>query len=523
MVCKYRTVVPRKEMNGILSAVNRHPFISLFIYCLSVCVTTVLFADTAIYFAIALTAVYILCTVSVKRGKITASDIIHIAAVLGVLLRTFYIIYTPVDVRQHDVALFGIPEWKNNVYHSGYIEYILSNGTFPDIDISVFTQYYHPPLHHVISACFLKLSDMLGVVYGTACESLQVLTLFYASCASALAIKTVKALGFSDRACLVAAILLSAHPSLIIMSGSVNNDILSVCLAFAAFYTAVKWYKKQRIGTILLCAVFMGCAMMTKLSAALIAPAIAVMFISIFIQRIKEKNGIGSIISQFASFAAVCVPLGLWWQIRGLLKFGMPLGYVPYIAETSQLITDKSILQRLFATESESLSRIFVAWRNAYSSSFTEYNIFAGLFKTSVFGETPLFYSKDGATVMTDIGTALCHVLFWSAVLLAVALAISLIYIAVKRSVIYDKTVTVSLLVMCGTVLFSYISFCFGYPVTCTQNFRYCVPLIIFAAILCAKISDVIPCPKILKYLCAVPTVILSAASVAVYILLGGL
>ncbi len=507
-------------MTDIIEKINRHPFITLLIYCAFLNGVLLLFPFAAKYTVFALFALYTGGVLISRRGKLRSGDIIGIAVVFGIALRSLYIMYTSVDVRQHDVSLFGIKAWKRNYYHSGYIEYILNNGAFPEMHPETFNQFYHPPLHHTLCAIRLKISSLFGIEYGAACESLQILTLFYASSASILGIKTVKALGFSDKASLFPALLLSLHPTLIIMSGSVNNDILSIALAFAAFYTAVKWYKKQSLGLILLCALFMGSAMMAKLSAALVAPAIAVIFISVMLDRIKNKSGVGNIFSQFFGFGAVCVPLGLWWQVKNALFYDMPLGYVPYVPETSQLLTDRTVFERLFGFDAESFTRIFVAWKNAYDSSFSEYNMFTGLFKTSVFGEWPLFYSKEGVTAVSAVGTAVSHVLFWSAVVLAVILTVSALYMILKKSFIFNKTVTLSLFVLCVTVLYSYISFCFGYPVTCTQNFRYCVPLLLAGSVFCAKAFEIFENKKIFKYTLSVVVSVLCISSALVFILL---
>ena len=68
------------------------------------------------------------------------------------------------------------------------------------------------------------------------------------------------------------------HPSLILLSGSINNDMLCLTFMMASILMAIRWYKNPRIRTILPVALCIGLAMMSKFSGALVAPAVAFLF-----------------------------------------------------------------------------------------------------------------------------------------------------------------------------------------------------------------------------------------------------
>ena len=100
----------------------------------------------------------------------------------GFLLRLWYVLYTPVNVRQHDVFSFGAEEpitVFSNYRHAEYIEYICRYLSLPEVDprAAGLSQLYHPPLHHLLAGLWLRLQLALGSGYRRAVESIQLLTL----------------------------------------------------------------------------------------------------------------------------------------------------------------------------------------------------------------------------------------------------------------------------------------------------------------------------------------------------------
>ena len=85
-----------------------------------------------------------------KTGKILA--VISIAAIA---LRTFYVLYTGAEQRQHDMGEFD-SDLGNN-YHAEYIEYLIENHRLLNENVVQHWQFYHPPLVHIISAVFFGI------------------------------------------------------------------------------------------------------------------------------------------------------------------------------------------------------------------------------------------------------------------------------------------------------------------------------------------------------------------------------
>ena len=66
----------------------------------------------------------------------------------GFLLKLVYVLYTGIGTLQHDVHSFT----DSTNGHAGYIRYLYTYGHLPDFDPRQEFQFYHPPLHHILSA-----------------------------------------------------------------------------------------------------------------------------------------------------------------------------------------------------------------------------------------------------------------------------------------------------------------------------------------------------------------------------------
>ncbi len=411
-----------------------------------------------------LTAVLGVAVAWVILHRMTPERILLLFLAAGFVLRLAYILYTAYYARQHDVWRFD-----STGGHAVYIQWFYENTALPNFDPRTVWQYYHPPLHHILTALFMRLNVALGMSFERACESTQVLTLFYAGCSTLLVYKIMRMIGVGKKAALLPMALLCFHPTLILMSGSINNDILSLTLQLAALYFALRWYRAPSVGRILCIAVALGCSMMSKSSGGLAAVPIAFLFLS---KLIQERHRFWKMVGQFAVFGLVVAPLGLWWQVYNMIQYDMPLSYVPLLSQKdAQYIGFRTVWERLFDFDPHQLKSVFVAFGERSLSDYYEYNVFLGLLKTSVFGEFFLFQPET-------LGNTLSVVLFYiNAVLVAVSL-FAMGWAFFRRSAA-DTITKVFLGLLYLTVLGSYVMFCIQYPHTCTQNIRYAVPTVV--------------------------------------------
>lgn len=422
--------------------------------------------------------------------RLTVKRVVLLLMAAGFLLRLCYVLYTPVSVRQHDVWYFSDGNFTHFTYqrHAEYIEYIATYLRLPSVDPTGvgLSQLYHPPFHHLLAGLWLRLNTAFGMEYTTACENIQLLTLFYSSACMVIVYRLFRLLKLPDAGLLPVMAIICFHPTFIIMAGSVNNDLLSVTLALYALYAAVRWFQTPSPYHILTVALGVGLSMMTKLSGGLVAPGIALLFLWKWVESYKKKDGsFQRLFGQFVLFAAVCIPLGLWWPVKNALAYHIPITYVPALSENSgQYLGEYSVAQRLFALPKESLSRIFMAWKNnTYHSSYNEYNCLLSLLKTSVFGEFTLFQADaNPGNTLHAVGTGVCTVLFYSNLAL-VGLSVYAGVRCLLRRQPKAPAVSLCLLLIWAVVFGSYIQFCFTYPQACTQNFRYAVPTLVCGCI----------------------------------------
>ncbi len=412
------------------------------------------------------------------KGVLSTRNFIMLMVLMGIVLRFVYILYTTSDVRQQDVG-YWVSEWG----HANYIEYWYNNGLkLPDFDVRDIWQYYHPPLHHWIMAALLRVFTFYGMDYLVACQALQILPLLYSSLIMVVCYRLFRFVMLDGTPLIVAMAFVCFHPTLVLMASYFNNDILSVLFMLSAMLWALRWYRAPRFRILLPVALCVGLGMMTKLSAWMVAPAIAALFLYVFIREVvrSERKGrtIGSFLWQFLVFGLICIPPALWWQVRNLLLFDVPLTYVPVIGEDSdQYLGNLSVWQRFFDFSGQQLTYVFNAFENL-GAPYNDSNIFLGTIKSSLFGEGQQCISTLYFPQLAVIGP----VLFWIAVPTYLMLFSSFFIALFRKRAPWDLVTRGFFGITFMVMLVSYISFCFAYPYTCTMHIRYIVPLIPLSA-----------------------------------------
>ncbi|MBP5230789.1 MAG: glycosyltransferase family 39 protein [Clostridia bacterium] len=419
------------------------------------------------------------------RDAVDDRKVILLLFLLAFAARLVYVLDISIVTNQHDTRNFSVLE--NNYGHTGYIRYLMENWSLPDFDVRGKSQFYHPPLHHLICAVWLKLQTAVGVSFDDATENLQILTLFY-SMVSLYAVKKILDLfRVKGIAYYVSFSLVAFHPTFFLLAGSINNDGLSVMFIFLAVYAGLAWYRNPSWYRILAVAVCIGLSMMSKLATGVIAPAMAMLFLIRFIKQ-KGFRAKGKMVGQFAAFGAVCIPLGIGWQVRNFLKFGVPLTYVPRLSDQAdQYLGGYSVAERFFEFRSLSDFGVFPARAGTQGAEYFEHNIPLAALKSSLFGEYSVWKNK---WMLNGLAT----VLFWITValtLLAVVAAICLIvrFLRKKAKFVSDgcqirPAELAFFAAYAATILISYAVFCFSYPHFCSMDFRYIVPLLLIGSVL---------------------------------------
>lgn len=186
-------------------------------------------------------------------------------------------------------------------------------------------QFYHPPLHHLMSAMWLKLVDGIIQNEDSLLESLQFVTLIYSMLIIVITYKMLKELKIKGIYQEFILIVMAFHPTFIILSGSINNDLLSILLIFYSTYRLIKWYQQQNLKNTILLAIATGLAVMAKSSGAIISVPISYIFLLQFYRNFKKakvkKEVLKKYVGLFTIFGVISLSLGLWYQIRNYQLF----------------------------------------------------------------------------------------------------------------------------------------------------------------------------------------------------------
>lgn len=394
-------------------------------------------------------------------------------------LKVNYIHYTSCYMRQQDTLLFDYP-----MGHLGYIGYLFYNHHLPDFDPRTAWSFSHPPLHHIISAVWVKLNTLLGVDIDMSIENIQVLTMFYSMGILFFTLLLLRELGIKGWVKYAVLLFVAFHPSFVLMAGSVNNDVLSAMFLAGTMLYTVRWYRDSSLKNILLLAGMLGLAMMAKLSAGLIAPAVALVFLVRLVQVFREGMrqggtgfagglrfaGLRRLIGRFAAFAAVVFPLGLWYPVRNLIRFGVPLTYAEKLELTDpQYIGDIPLVQRFTDFSLYQLEHLNIQFLEG--GNYREFNVFYGLLKTTIFGN---FDFNTLNPFLEGTGAAL----FWINVAVAAAAVAAAVYCLTRgrRHYPVEKGFFTAIFVV---YMAGYFKFCVEYPHICTMNVRYIYPVLL--------------------------------------------
>lgn len=456
-----------------ISLLKKHPVAFTAIGCFLVLVTTGMQLDNdkvtfglmlAGYAAVIVYGLYLR-----RRGMLSEDAVIVLIFVIGFWLKLCYNLYTDLSERQDDLGVFK--EGDYNDWHAGYLLYVKDFFRIPDFDIRNRGQYYHPPFHYFVDAVFMRIYELFLPKGTHNYEAWQALSLFWAQLTTVMVYKNLKLLGIKTESRTSAALVLSAFPMFILFSASLNNDILSILLYFTGFYYGVLWFREGKYKNIVISALAVGFGMMTKLAVGVIAFPLGFLFVVKFMKDLisnkTEHRGKRTFL-QLVIFAVTAAPLGLWFQVHNLIKFGVPINYVLPATSEYQDISRFTPVQRLFDFYGFPIEDFYL---NLGSDGTQDYNIFITQVKTCLFGGENC--RDDFLMSMTGYWLLLIFLV------LLVLVAAGMIYTAgtlSRRGKFWEE---LAMFVMFATETVSVVVFAIKYPHICSQDFRYSTPFIL--------------------------------------------
>ena len=401
----------------------------------------------------------------------------------GMLMRAGYVLFNDIHTLQNDDGTYtGFGTDMINNGHIGYIEYIYKFFHLPDMDPYDHFGYYHPPLHHIIEAIWMTVQRLLGVQEALAFENLQVPTLIYSGLCMVVMLHILSESGVKEKLLLGLA-LFAFHPRMMVLGGSVNNDILALLLLLTTIWRVLVWIREKTFGNIILIALALGFGMISKLNTAITAFSISLIFLIHFIQVVRagDKKAIGNVVLQYVVFGVISIPIGLSYIVRNLVLFGEKPG-IPspaLIPNESVMYTGEYSVWSIIGIPS--IADLHVEFPFHPLSAAAIHNTWVILFQTGLFAE-------GYPTGISDFLLAFAQLAYVASIIAGVLATIVFIAGYLKKLVVEAraKEPVLNTTFLAFTYIFMLLSFClyvFKYPYTCSSDFRYMTASLVFTSL----------------------------------------
>lgn len=473
-------------------------------------------AVAKIYGAILLAGILVAFFVLFKRHMLTYRKIWFLLFLVGFVLRLTYVLYSEEHLRQYDTFPGGLEG------HYGYALSFYETGTLPTQFNTPDTiyQYYHPPLNAFLQGMFMHVFEAINVspVLESSSEVLygsgRILSISYMTIASLFFLKTVFLFPLSNKSKTLAVAFFSLYPSLILLSGQLNNDSLATCFSVISHYFYFRWFTKgKRLTSLFLSSLFLGLAMFSKLSASTIALGMAFGFLYELIRTFRKKEGtipLKRLLPQYLLFLLLVAPIGLWWSFYTHYVYGLPFFFVfnnlnpaLFTGTRDWVLRHKETSLDSYDTYNSGLIytstayNIFIRYllplyvpdfqaHGAFCSSYDNYNLLLYALRSSLFEE--FSYESVGLQILAAFADVFLYISFYS-------LLVLWFYLWVKKRKLEEGNLLMLLLWVGIFLMFLYLQI--SMPYGCSMDFRYIVPILLpFGAFLAYSGDEVSTLPK---------------------------
>lgn len=464
----------KNEKNAALLPLKRNSGIILCAFPILCCIILKSFgmtdeANIKILMRLALCGILAYACFSQYKGKLDKEKVILLIVLSGCVLRVGYTFYTHAFVRSHDIGMNS----AEGVGHWGYFYHII-NGNLPPSNEH---EFYQPPFYYIVSGIFIKLMMLIGNTeqWGGLEYIPQTVSCVCSVAAMVTFVKIMDELKLNKNIQIAAAALTAFYPVQVLAAGRMNNDAMVEMFMLLSLYGTIRWHKSRKMSDIVFIAFSIGLGMMTKISCAVIAFVTGPVMIYHFVKTVREKDAakIKEIITQFAVFAVICCPLGLWYGIRNYIEFGQPLNFVHEPSKGLAIYTgDESWVDKWLK-----LPLNFKA--KPYSNMAEDCSVWMLLLKSGVHGE----FTWD------NISNLLAWTIDYVHLFLMLIMLFSVAFVMVKDKEL-DKTAKYGAFWVWALIGVSYIQFNIQYPFSCTADSRYVFPAAMAASIFVGCMCD---------------------------------
>ena len=222
---------------------------------------------------------YLIALLFINKNK--KNNILYIIFGIAIIIRTIYILDTNIYTRQHDIG---------RLTSNGHLAYIYTLFQTHHLPLTNKWQFYHPPLWHIIGALWLYINSFLHINLYQSLEGLQILTLLFSSYIVLIVDKINIKLKLNNKSRYLIDTIFAVHPTMIYLSGSINNDCLLLLLESLIILLLINFYENQTWKNTIYLAIITGLCVMTKINGAVMAIPILYVFIERFVYILKNKK-----------------------------------------------------------------------------------------------------------------------------------------------------------------------------------------------------------------------------------------
>ena len=389
--------------------------------------------------------------------------IVLVICILGILLRTIYIIENPIRKNQYDCKIWSLYDLEDyegtyelneeNIGKAEHMYYIFTIYNTFSLPEGTGGQYYHPPLHHFTSAMWLKLMDVFPLNAMQKIESLQILSLIYSIIILIFFYKIIEKTKIKEIGKIISLILINFFPLFIYMSGFVNNDQLITLFILLNLYYIIKWDEEPNIKNTLIISLTFGLGMMTKTSIMVMMFPIAYVVLKKIVGEIKKNNKdeVKKIIFQAIIFIILAGSLSLWFPIRQYIKYD----FEPFAIQKPYdyfYSGDASFFERWGVISKDILKNgIVIEDKNIFS-----YVINSGLYCLYTLSTVTSYMIKEVIIILGAI---------------SIIAIFKIIIEKIIKGQMHDNVFI--LMITFISWIFGFVSFNISLPYSCTMNARY--------------------------------------------------
>lgn len=416
--------------------------------------------QAAMALLLAVCMIYMLFLKITKR--LNASRAVRLVFIMGCVMRIGYMLYTPVDVRGHDLFELDVKAYGK----AGYLLRLVLEGRLPESNT---LQLYQQPFFYIAGAAasrvintLLGCTDMFSLVdaaktvsCAASCLTLAVVERLFGAC------------GISEKGTLTGMVLAAFTPVCYLTAGRVSEDAVITLFMTAALLYTLYWEKTPDWRNTVILALLYGFGMMTKISMAV--PALYTAWV--FAKKVYGDRKNRGLYGKLVVFGCISLPLGLWYSLRNMVKFHQGITYVLMQDTQGPVYRGKvSLMQRFLIPDVGNMLD------TPYANALQDHNLFVYLLKSELFGEFTYqlpewipYWLLLASLVLTLTAAGYC---LWI-----------LLHFKSSRAALAPA---VWMVMFAGFAVKSYLS----YPFACTMDFRYYIILTVCKAILIGRLSD---------------------------------